>query len=378
MSLIRSTLLTSVIGGAIVFTSTKSSAWEYELKGRIYEERLNGRSQVAKSGSRIFSVCVKDCSWLIRTEPDEVGKLAGVRETGSANGHEIFDLLTPAVPLMVQLKDGDAKSGRRPSSQPPGQGTVVSNAVPASCDDGDLFTPHLWLMFASSCFFQGRTNTEITPVYDINACVLHEPDLTMETRWELLKQPPALPAFLAYMNTRGYLTRDNTGRRAYLPVPYPHNQGFTNAIYAITGETNWNGLTLPTGFTFQRFQPANAGKRKEDLRVVARGFAVITNVSFECSRKGLLPLAKGSLVMDRRLKTAQPPIAAVPYLARKDRWLTLEEVKAIHASELRRAGKKPFPSAVYLLFMMALVGIPALFHLKSRSQKRAPDLRPKP
>ena len=376
MARIHPALLSWLIGGAVIFTSANTRASEYALAGRIYEERVNGAGQVSEAKSRTFLVCVKDCWWFIRTEQSEPGKLAGARETGSTNGHEIFDLFIPAAPALAQQKDSNPKSGPRPPQRLHGEGTVVSNAVPASCDESDLFTSHLWLMCASSCFFRAQTNREIPPLYDINACVLHDNNLTMEAQWDLSKHSPALPAFVAYMNTRGYPTFDKAGQRTYIPLPPPYNRGFTNAVYAIVGVTNLNGLALPTGFTFQRFEPANAGRRKEDLRVVVRGFAVITNVSPECSRKEFLPSANGNLIIDRRLMNAQPPIAAIRYLARKDRWLTLEEVTAIRKTKLRRTGQERLPFAVYVV-LGTLFAIPALFYIRWLKRNVVPDREPK-
>jgi hypothetical protein len=102
---------------------------------------------------------------------------------------------------------------------------------------------------------------------------------------------------------------------------------------------------------------------------------VITNVSPECSRKEFLLSANGSLVIDRRLMNAQPPIAAIHYLARQDRWLTLEEVKAIRKTKLRRTGEEKLPFAVYLV-LATLFAIPAMLYIRWLQRKAPPDREP--
>ena len=49
-----------------------------------------------------------------------------------------------------------------------------SNNVPVGEADDD-FLCHLWLMFASGCYFENLATNWLTPVYDINASVIGIP-----------------------------------------------------------------------------------------------------------------------------------------------------------------------------------------------------------
>lgn len=269
-----------------------------------------------------------------------------IREVGSINGGEIFDIVIPAratnaashasTNVLGQTNQtAKAKAGAiaKPNPNSHSLATVSSNSVPAAWNEPELFVSHLWLMFASQCYLEGRTNREITPLYDIDAAVVHDKDYTQMAEWTFLELGAHLPAYVAYLNTRGRLTRDAQNQRTFIVYGPPFDRGFTNALYKISGTTNVGGLNFPTGFHFQRFEPVESGDDMGKLRVVGGTVvASVTKVIDHCSRTNLLPRLPGnSVVVDYRLMHSKTPIFSVSYSGNeKGRWLTVEEVIRLH------------------------------------------------
>jgi hypothetical protein len=61
----------------------------------------------------------------------------------------------------------------------------VSNNVPIGEGDIVLYG-HLWLMFASGCYFRNIDSNSITPVYDVNASAAVNPNARREAKCELI------------------------------------------------------------------------------------------------------------------------------------------------------------------------------------------------
>ena len=106
--------------------------------------------------------------------------------------------------------------------------TIFSNSVPIQPSD-DYFVGHLWLMFASGCYFGTVTNHIIIPAYDLAASVVINPNLRREANWNLIGQAGSLPTSVTYF-------REN---------------GFTHATYYATGLTNAGVIQMANGFIFQ-------------------------------------------------------------------------------------------------------------------------------
>ena len=99
-----------------------------------------------------------------------------------------------------------------------------------------MWASHLWLMLASHCYFEGRTNDEITPVFDINAGMPRNTPLIMKA--ECVLSPPRTPS----------------GQPGAAAAPPAAMLLLTEAVYTVTGTSAVGELTLPTGFTFERFR----------------------------------------------------------------------------------------------------------------------------
>jgi hypothetical protein len=143
-----------------------------------------------------------------------------------------------------------------------------------------------------------------------------------------------------------------------MDFPVPYRGGFTDAIYAVTTMTNFDGVTFPAGFTFGEFMPGS-GPSRYNLRVRKTAEAVVTAFRPTCSRKDLLPEIHGTTgVQDLRLAHATPPVASVVYeLQKGDRW-----------SPVPRSGHYPIGRAMFYV-LLALPSVALIYFLFKAKQK---------
>ena len=285
-----------------VQTRSPSSSYEYEVDGLVNQTmiRFNGTNLHASAS---FTVYVRDCGWMIKTL--ETNELNGIvdREIGSTNGTEIFEC--------------SGGSGM-------GFGEIESNNIPVGEQDSSV-VGHLWLMFASRCYWPALNSDQLTPIYDWRASAGAASSQfgnrqKASADWELLDGPGSLPREVRYLDA---LNR-------------------TNAIYTITGTNSAGGMSFPAGFIFKQFNGDRLIKRVE---------VEVTAIRPVCSRANLIPLpSKGTTVIDERFDSGvpnRPPSYQNPVFGQ---WLTVEESQKLaginKANDLRnlaRAGISPFP-----------------------------------
>jgi ankyrin repeat protein len=284
-----------------VQTRSASSAYEYEVDGTVSQTmiRFNGTNLTASAS---FTVYVRDCGWMIKTvETNEIGGIVA-REIGSTNGTEIYECthgLGGFGPTMGQIESGVVPVGELDSA-------VVG---------------HLWLMFASQCYWPSLNSDQLVPVYDWQASVgAGGQNRRVSADWELLNGTGSLPREVRYL--------DAINR--------------TNAIYTITGTNSAGGMSLPAGFVFKQFNGDRLIKHVE---------VEVTAIRPVCSQASLIPLPnKGTHIIDERLDSGvpnRPPQYQNPVFGQ---WLSVEESRKLAgintSNDLRnlaRIGKSPFP-----------------------------------
>jgi hypothetical protein len=264
-------------------SATKISASEYEVRGEIVQTLFKDDGGVQSIQRSSFTVFVRDCSWLIQTtDHDEAGKQFMKRETACLNGAEIYEVDGPP----GGANSAVGYSGIRAWNV----ASIVSNNVPVGMAD-DYVVSHLWLMFASGCYFEKLSTNWITPVYDLNASGLVHPELKREAKWELINGPSSLPSSVIYLGT------------ADMSI---------DATYLATGITNVDQVKIPNGFVFELrvaygFAPGPIppGESAPSYHIRKRALATAIGVRSGCSRSDLLPEADGmTTIIDRRL----PPV----------------------------------------------------------------------
>ena len=157
----------------VMGAATAISGWagEYEVDGKLGQTMVQfDRTELHASAS--FTVFVRDCGWLIETtETNELGAVYK-RAVGSTNGSEIYEceiLLQAARPLNQVRTNGvkphSSLLQRQGSTQTRTTGKVISNNIPVGQLDNAV-VGHLWLMFASQCYWPSLKTNWLTPVYD--------------------------------------------------------------------------------------------------------------------------------------------------------------------------------------------------------------------
>lgn len=309
---------------AFLSTSSKVFAVEYEIGGVIKQTLYNrdGSAQFVREGQ--FTLFVRDCSWLIQSiseNPSE--KRQSICETGSDNGFDIYE-----VTGSLLTEEGKVAAGRSGINW--NVASVISNSVPVGTVD-DYYVAHLWLMFASDCYFQQISNTFLVPVYDVNASVLVNPRLTREASWELIGDAPSLPFKVTYL-----LATE-----------------LTNAAYYATGVTNIGKIKLASGFVFEQWTMSGRRLRK-------RAEATVTTLKPFCSRDKFRPLTHGTtVVVDRRLDRASGGTPASYTVRDGNPWLAVGDAKKLVAQREVESSRKPSPVLVRIV-LGALALVPLL------------------
>jgi hypothetical protein len=228
----------------------------------------------------------------------------------------------------------------------PCMGWICSNNVPVGSGDINL-NAHLWLMFASGCYFKSLATNRITPVYDCNASVSVDPKLKREARWELFSGPASLPSSVVYSGRIG------------VPI---------DAIYWATGVTNTGKLQMASGFEFERRigrgfapGPTTPGRSIPDYGILSRATATVTAVRPGCSRKDLLPTAEGLIsVIDERLSPITGPLGPRTYDVRDGSpWiLPVEKARKLYFTI---TPQQPPSARARVVFLVAMFSVTAVF-----------------
>lgn len=325
--------------------SVGSFGAEYEVSGRIAQSIIYPNApRVATTNE--FTVFVKDCAWLIQTVGNS--RKGGIwrREVGSTNGGEIFE-------SNVSL---DAKDQARSVSQ----AFITGRGIPVELVDEGV-DGHLWLMFASQCYWSDVQSNWLTPIYDWHASIGANPNFKVKAKWELLGESNSLPRNVVYLGEWGQ----------------------TNALYTITGTKSVAGTVIPSGFIFEEYVigPLAPNGFVHEMISRKRVEAQVTSVKEGCSKQKLVPMrgAGKTVMVDWRLK--EPDSTKIPSyrLTNADEWPSVEEAKQIvEANSLRleqireRNRAKPFAHRQAVRVLIAiLLAAPPIGYLIVRRPKKA-------
>jgi hypothetical protein len=270
-----------------------SLASEYEVDGQVSQmiARFNGTNLSATAS---FTVYVRDCGWMIKTtETNENGSVSS-REIGSTNGFEIYDCAPPL----------EGNSGTK-------RALIESNTIPVGWLDSAV-AGHLWLMFASQCYWPKLNSDQLSPIYDWRASGGNNgQNRRVSGEWHLLNGPGSLPQEVIYFG----ILND------------------TNGLYQITGSKSVGGELIPTGFVFEQH---------ENKRLLKRVEVNVTAIRPVCSRASLIPPPEvGSYIIDMRfahegdshLPSYRNPVGG--------RWPTIEEARELAGASLARDLRAP-------------------------------------
>jgi hypothetical protein len=237
----------------------------------------------------------------------------------------------------------------------------------------DSIIPHLWVIFASQCFFKAQNPTNrLMPMYDVDYALVDRVDLRLETDWELMKGKISLPLKVVYYNDGEFYTMNTNKELKFMNYPVPYNKGFTDAIYTVTALTNFNGVTFPAQFTFGEYRPGG-GPTRYQLRARKTAEAVVTAFRPTCSRKDLLPVIQGlTAIHDQRLVHATPSVAPFVYASKTgDRWLSIAEAERRMQSKPQYNTNTDVPMARYVILILLFLPPMVMVFFGARNKLKA-------
>ena len=322
-----------VLLSATAIAASDSRAVEYEVSGRIRGTVIeNGTTTVY---SNEFAVYVRDCSWLIQTTEDIAGHRL-IREVGSTNGTEICEFL---LAVDATKKDDISKAFITPSS------------VPIDLLDKGM-VGHLWLMFASRCYWGSQHSEWLPPVYDWHASIGANPNLRKRAEWVLLEGTNSLPREVRYLG----------------------EWDETNGLYRVIGTKVVAGMQIPTGFVFEERYAVRKG-----MVLRKRVEAEVSSVRGVCSRASLLPVLSTdkSMAIDWRLRRHATERVIPSYaIARSEKWPSIDEARALLAAaktgdgaSLRSQGNRVV--VVDIVICLLVLGPVAILLFRKRFREHA-------
>jgi hypothetical protein len=140
---------------------------EYEVKGRV-NQAIYASKDISNVTSASFTILVRDCNWLIETlETNEVGSITK-REIGSSTDGILYECEQWIGRQNIQPMATNQTNRLYPYETPPPLAFISSNSVPVGKTDSAV-AGHLWLMFASECYWPSLKTDQLVPVYEWQA-----------------------------------------------------------------------------------------------------------------------------------------------------------------------------------------------------------------
>jgi hypothetical protein len=219
----------------------------------------------------------------------------------------------------------------------------------------DAVVGHLWLMFASQCYWPNLKTDHLTPVYDWHASIAAGGGkLSVKAEWDLLKGPESLPR-----EVRDLGQWDET-----------------NALYKASGVTLAGGTPIPNGFVFEERHAVQF----KGMVLRKRVDVDVTSVRPVCSVSNLLPSPQAmTMVIDRRVDqgapTNRPPAYPNPV---SGQWASLNEAtklaearKITDSDALRHFQVQPshHPRVVIVVVCCLMLGPLGAYFLWKRTGK---------
>jgi hypothetical protein len=129
----------------------------------------------------------------------------------------------------------------------------------------------IWFAYASSEFFKNVTNDMTLPIWDPEDPKTGRQPFEMQTKFELSRAAPGLPASVTFIND-GFYKSYNPATKSVdvIPLNPPYDKGFTKAVYRVTAMTNTPHSEVPSSFVFTVYLTP-IGRVDIFERIVVRG-----------------------------------------------------------------------------------------------------------
>lgn len=270
------------IGGWEPHCSAKPFGAFGTFENTIVNEKVENVSVVGR-----FEVFVDGCKWRIRTVRQD--EPLDYFEAGSDLPGEIYFVGVHTNVTTAAAKEvGDAKKA---AELEVAFGQIIAGEVPhfAAAEPISI----LWLAYASSCYFQTRTNDQIEPVYWFGGQHFFNEGLLLRGIWVVNDLPPFLPSRVVYFND-GFFRGLKSGQ---IPVvkryEEPYQNGFTNAVFEVLSHENLDGQMVPSKFSLTIYRPKALASSATELIISRKFDFTMGNCSVQTTPENFKPVLIG-------------------------------------------------------------------------------------
>lgn len=347
------------LGAALlIIGGVHSHAQAFKAEGRTKYQVFN-QGKLVYSNTNNFTAEVSGCDWLIRTVPLGKGPDDTLDYTEMHHRHGEIKMIYAFISKTNKSVTNIIVK-------------VEGNDVPE--DDGSTIS-HLWLGYASACYFASVTNGLLKPVWMLDDGDLRFENFQVQGNWILNNSAPKLPDSVVYFSDGNLRLKRGGGERLTLKAPGPFSSGYTNAIYTVLGWTNFgSAIEVPHRFVFQRYGTKVDATTNTDLAIINLVEVYTETLKPIGLNSTLNPEVTGiAHVADRRFF---PPIRNIEYKVKDGAWQTKERIVLTpEYARLKRVSGPSLPTQerltkkVYFLvvFGVLLLG-PMVFLAVARKQ----------
>jgi len=185
------------------------------------------------------------------------------------------------------------------------------------------FITQVWLAYASRWFYSHSASHRTEPVFFMGRGFRSEGS-TVESHWQLAKEPPGVLAWMCDYFDGGQYHREDL-QLVRNPLPPPFDTLVTNSLYFVRSWTNFNELSLPLEWEIRRYRP-NVSEGKLEVDYVTKGYT--TAIRKGTSITNFTPtVPRRTYIIDRSLPAQGVSAAQYVYMTFEGRILTLPELQ---------------------------------------------------
>jgi hypothetical protein len=293
-----------------LFLTRLASAVQYEASGVAEQRYLQGDGSEGLV-TNWFRVAVSDCHAVIRTGGMTDAAVEFFEYSCDGSNSTLLIKYLPNQELKKKVREIVNEANL----------FVNTGVVP---EYGLGLITHVWLAYASSCFYQRSTTNRTEPVFFMGSG-FRENHLTVESTWQLSQEQPRVLTWMCdYSDGHRYWEEHDTLLKERLPPPF--DKPATNAFYSVSSWTNLDNQHLPLEWSVVQYKP-NLAKGFIEPRITTLGHTLsLGNGTSRAHFVQEMPLR--TRVIDKTLEAKGLPIRQYGYLTTNGQLLTLAAIKA--------------------------------------------------
>lgn len=284
---------------------------EIGVEGQCISKSKNELGQEVASTRAAFRIVVRKNGWELRFKAD--GAVEDYDQV-SSEGTNTYYFVMMRSGIEEQRARGE-KTGDNIAS-----GLVLKRGVP-NADTYDPAGP-IWLTFASGGYFRSRASNEgsIDVPSGVSSDAGHDVQLfavLKPARWKVNRET-GLPSELNIFETsaaHGPIMANGAYRSRQWPKPY--DQGFTNSVFRVESEREFNGTSWPQKATYQILWMKSGGSSSNDLWIRLEYTIIATNY-FDPQEELRFPPNVPGITTVNDARFAEEAEAKRPFLTRTD------------------------------------------------------------